>query len=141
MDVLDPERDRRSEDVQIAADVARIRQDIDKILHGNGRKGLWAISDVVFGAPGRANDDGLLGQVKVLAEAQVQDGAMREDVRQIHLKVDALERARSKDENLQEGRRRTLVALGAILTALSGLGATFGYQVMRAVGELTRVQP
>jgi len=54
---------------RIAADVAQIRKDVDSVLHGNGRKGLWALSDAVFGPPGR-NHDGLVDKVEVLADAR-----------------------------------------------------------------------
>jgi hypothetical protein len=52
---------------QIAEDVARIRKDVDSVLHGNGRKGLWAVSDAVFGAPGR-HDDGLVKRMQTLED-------------------------------------------------------------------------
>ena len=38
---------------QIAADVAKIRADVDHISHGNGRAGIWALSDTVFGPKGQ----------------------------------------------------------------------------------------
>ena len=47
---------------RIAADVSRIRKDVDSILHGNGRKGVWALSDAVFGPPSRP-DEGLVRRV------------------------------------------------------------------------------
>jgi hypothetical protein len=53
----------------IAADVAQIRKDVDSVLHGNGRKGLWALSDAVFGPPGR-NEAGLIRKVEDLADAR-----------------------------------------------------------------------
>jgi hypothetical protein len=52
---------------QIAEDVALIRKDIDKILHGNGRRGLWALSDAVFGPNGRP-DDGLQKRMQTLED-------------------------------------------------------------------------
>jgi hypothetical protein len=56
-----------SQDDQIAADIKGIRSDIDKILHGNGRRGLWALSDAVFGPAGR-DVDGLQKRMQVLEE-------------------------------------------------------------------------
>ena len=85
---------------QIAADLAAIRKDVDAILHGNGRKGLWAISDAVFGPPGK-NRDGLVE------------------------KVDALAAARQADLNQHIGAERTLNqirALVVLLIALFGVG-------------------
>jgi hypothetical protein len=38
---------------KIAKDVAKIRTDVDLILHGNGRRGIWQISDVLFGPAGQ----------------------------------------------------------------------------------------
>jgi hypothetical protein len=52
---------------QIAEDVARIRKDVDAVLHGNHRKGLWAISDAVFGPPGK-DDDGLVKRMRALED-------------------------------------------------------------------------
>lgn len=57
------------EDPQLVKDVAQIRKDVDSILHGNGRKGLWAISDTVFGPPDKSAR-GLVEQVKTLSEAR-----------------------------------------------------------------------
>ncbi len=140
MDQDGTRHERRNEDGQIAADIARIRKDVDMILHGNGRKGLWALSDAVFGVPGK-DDNGLLGKVKANSEARALARGMHEDVRDIRSKVDALEKARAKDENLREGSRRTLLILGAVLTALSGLGATFGYRVLQTLGEIATQIP
>ena len=65
----DTHRERRADDHQIARDVARIRKDVDAVAadikhltHGNGRKGLWALSDAVFGPPNRP-DDGLVKRI------------------------------------------------------------------------------
>ena len=63
----DPNRERRADEHQIARDVARIRKDVDAILHGNGRKGVWALSDAVFGPPNRP-DDGLAKRVTVIEQ-------------------------------------------------------------------------
>lgn len=54
---------------RIAADVAGIRKDMDTMLHGNGRKGLVALSDAVFGPPDKSTP-GLVAQVKALSEAR-----------------------------------------------------------------------
>lgn len=110
------ERERRSQDVQLADDVAAIRKDVDSILHGNGRKGLWALSDAVFGPPGD-KAPGLQERVKILAEA------------------------RERELNLREGSRRTLVALGTAIVAISGLGAGIGWRVLQALGEITSQLP
>lgn len=136
----DEVRERRSEDLRIADDVAQIRKDVDAILHGNGRKGVWALSDAVFGVPGK-DDDGMVGQIKVLMQAQAEDRAMSANVRDIKLKVEALEKARAKDENQQEGSRRTLIVIGTILTALGGTAATFGYRTFQALGEILTALP
>ena len=103
-------------DDQLASDVAQIRKDVDSILHGNGRKGLWAISDAVFGAPGK-DDNGLVGDVRDLKES------------------------RAKEANVREGGRRVLVVLGTIVTILSGLGASFGWRVLQALGDLATQLP
>ena len=87
---------------RIAADVAQIRKDVDSVLHGNGRKGLWALSDAVFGPPGRG-DDGLVR------------------------KVDALTDARKAELNQRIGAERTLNQIRALvlfLIALLGVGGT-----------------
>ena len=101
---------------QIADDVAQIRKDVDAILHGNGRKGLWALSDAVFGPPGH-NHPGLVDQVKGLAEA------------------------RARDANMREGSRRTLIALGAVAALLSGGGVAIGVRVLQTLAELSTLHP
>ena len=52
---------------RIAADVAKIRTDVDAVLHGNHRKGLRDIADAVFGPPGRP-DDGLVKRVATIEQ-------------------------------------------------------------------------
>ena len=52
---------------QIAEDIASIRKDVDFILHGNGRRGLWAISDAVFGHRDK-NEPGLVTRVKAVED-------------------------------------------------------------------------
>jgi hypothetical protein len=56
-----------SQDDQLTRDVAAIRNDIDHILNGNGRKGLKQISDAVFGPNGRP-DDGLVKRLQVVED-------------------------------------------------------------------------
>jgi hypothetical protein len=61
---------------RIARDVAQIRKDVDSVLHGNGRKGLWALSDAVFGPPDKSGP-GLVAQVKELAHAREAEANQR----------------------------------------------------------------
>jgi tetrahydromethanopterin S-methyltransferase subunit G len=46
-----------------------IARNLEHLTHGNGRKGLWALSDAVFGPPGR-NEAGLIRKVEDLADAR-----------------------------------------------------------------------
>ena len=52
---------------QIAADIKKIRTDVDLILHGNGRRGVWALSDAVFGHRDK-NEPGLVNRMKVIED-------------------------------------------------------------------------
>jgi hypothetical protein len=96
----------------IAADVAQIRKDVDSVLHGNGRKGLWALSDAVFGPPGRT-EDGLVNKVETLADA------------------------REAELNQQIGRDRTLNQIRALIVfAIALLGVGGGVLVNRLLDVL-----
>ena len=85
--------------------------------------------------------NGDIGLTSAVRSIQGDVTAMSASVKQIDEKVDHLEKARAKDENLREGGRRVLVILGSILTILSGLGATFGWRVLQTVGELAQALP
>lgn len=52
----------------IKDELAAIRQELVYITHGNGRRGLWAISDAVFGAKDRPDEPGLVSRVKAIEE-------------------------------------------------------------------------
>jgi hypothetical protein len=95
----------------IAADVAQIRKDVDSVLHGNGRKGLWALSDAVFGPPGRG-DDGLI------------------------CKVDALADARKAELNQRIGSERTLRQIRALVLLLIAILGVGGSVVVQRLFEL-----
>ena len=45
-----------------------IGEDVQKLTHGNGRKGLWALSDAVFGPPG-CSEEGLVKRLAVIERA------------------------------------------------------------------------
>ena len=49
----------------IKDDVKVLKQDVNTILHGNGRHGLWSISDALFGRAG-GTDPGVKDRVKDL---------------------------------------------------------------------------
>jgi len=52
---------------RIAQDIAAIRKDMDMVLHGNGRRGVWALSDAVFGHKDKL-EPGLLTRVKQIED-------------------------------------------------------------------------
>jgi len=126
---------------EVTTRLENVATELEHLTHGNGRRGFWAVNDAVFGVPGKNDDNGLVGRVDELAKWQAGNSGMGDDVREIKQKVDNLERARERDTNMREGGRRVLVLLGTILTILSGLGAGFGYQVMRTIGELAKQLP
>ena len=59
--------DQLSKDVSsIKDDVKTLKEDVNTILHGNGREGLWAISDAIFGKKNQPSEPGLMSRVKVV---------------------------------------------------------------------------
>jgi len=56
---------------QLEQDVAQIRKDVDSILHGNGRRGLWDLSDAIFGHKDKS-EPGIQARVKALEASAAQ---------------------------------------------------------------------
>lgn len=85
--------------------------------------------------------NGKAGLSEAVRHVQEDLAEVSKSIENIGTKVDALEQARARDENMREGGRRTLVALGAILTILSGAGAAVSVRVLQTLAEVAKALP
>ena len=69
------------EQTKLMKDVSLIRQDVDSILHGNGRAGVRKIADAVFGHRDAPQEPGLMIRVQNVERAQQKEVAERKEQR------------------------------------------------------------